>query len=767
MKVKKKLLLALSLLAILPMLVSVTVSTWVAGDSANSLLVKQAQQQLATIRDTKKQSVQNYIEQTRKLLTSFSQSKLAGELLDEMEYGALEYPEQNNKVSVKESRLKLLEYFQNNPLPGQFSASAHVDGLPNFAAVMQYRYIATNEFPADERHMLIYSKDYSIYSEAHRRYQQETIDYMASNNIYDIYLVNFEGVVLYTARKEADFGTSLRDGPFGQTALGQFFQQLESTDYKGDVPLNTDFIAYQPSGDLRTMFMGTLVKQHGLPLGIVIFQLTSNGIDSIMTNNRDWQSAGLGNTGETYLVGADSSMRSIDRLLAENPQKYFTELEASNTDQATVESIRVSGQSINRQRVDTLPVQLAHGGESGFEVFEKPDGTKFLSAYAPLGIDSFDWVILAEMEEQEANAPSIALSKRILILSAAAAIIVAIIAVLMGWLFTARLVRPIEKLASEIDHIESNSDLTFTLSGKTTDVTIDIVTSMNKLLRTLHAIVSTVAGSSEQLLKSAHNIDQISDRSYTDIQKQGVETNNITEAISGVIESVSQTDNDAADANQAAKTASDCVATGREIVDATTRSVSKLDGEVKRASDIINNLAQSSDDVGNVLGVISSIAEQTNLLALNAAIEAARAGEQGRGFAVVADEVRTLASRTQDSTEEVRNIVGALQSYAKEAVDAMDSGLEQGNKSVERTHKTSEALQEIVESIGTLAAFNDKIAAASNQQRLASEQVSNRISVIGEITETTTDGAQQTRHASDEINTLASQLNQAVSTFKL
>ena len=767
MKVKKKLLLALSLLAISPMFVSVTVSTWVAGDSANSLLVKQANQKLVGIRDVKKREINNYIHQTRKLITSFSQSKMASDLLEEFEYAAPEYPEQNRKVSVSESRKTLIEYFQKNPLVGDFSAQAHVDSLPDFAAVMQYRYIANNEFPEGERHNLIYSKDLSMYAEAHRRYQQESIDYMSANHIYDIYLVNFDGTVLYSSRKEADFGTSLKDGIYAESALGEIFTKLESTDYNGDVPLNTDFISYQPSGHLKTMFMGTLVKQHSLPMGIVIFQLTSQDIDAIMTNNQNWQAAGLGETGQTYLLAADKTMRSIHRDLVENSDHYYQSLTEAAVDTSTIDRIRKSGNSTTLQIVDSATVKLAQQGLTGSEVFEKENGARVLSAYAPLGLDSLNWYILAEMEEQEANAPAIALSKRILIISATASIVVTIIAVLIGWIFTARLVRPIEKLASEIDHIESNSDLSFTLSGNGSDVTIDIVTSMNKLLRTLHEIVSTVAASSNRLLESAHNIDQISERSFTDVQKQSTETSNITEAISGVIESVKQTDSDAKDANQAAKTATDCVATGREIVEATTRSVGKLDDEVKRASDIISNLAKSSDDVGNVLGVISSIAEQTNLLALNAAIEAARAGEQGRGFAVVADEVRTLASRTQDSTEEVRNIVNALQNYAKDAVEAMDSGLEQGIKSVDRTQKTSQALQEIVEAIDALANFNNNIAAASGQQRLASEQVSNRISIIGEITEATTDGAQKTRQASDEINSLSSQLNEAVSRFKL
>ncbi len=767
MTIKKKLLIALSLLAILPMLVSVTVSTWVAGDSTNTLLVAQAKQQLGSFRDSRKNEVNSYLSQTRKMLISFSQSKMVSDLLDEFAYSAPGYPGQNQKVTIEETRKALFDYFQKNPLGENFSARAHVDSLPDFAAVMQYRYIATNEHPAGERHNLIYSQDLSTYSEAHRRYQQEVIDYMAENDVYDIYLVEFEGTILYSSRKEVDFGTSLKDGMFSDSELGRLYTKLESADYTGDVPLNTDFISYIPSGDRQTLFMGTLIKQHSMPMGILIFQLTGDAIDRIMTNNQNWQSSGLGKTGQAYLFGADKTMRSNNRVLLETPDKYYELMAKDGVPESTVSKIRSSGSSIGRQTVDTSPVRLAQQGKTGFEVFEKANGSRMLSAYTQLEADSLDWYILAEMEEQEANAPAIAFTKRILLISVAAAALVALIAVISGWLFTKRLVRPIEKLASEIDHIESNSDLGFTLSGDSSDVTIDIVNSMNKMLSTLHGTISTVAQNSTKLSQAALNIDQISEKAHHDVQRQGIETNNIAEEVNGLIQSINQSDEDAESAHQAAKTATDCVESGRDIVEATTRSVSKLDSEITRASEIIGNLAKSSHDVGNVLGVISSIAEQTNLLALNAAIEAARAGEQGRGFAVVADEVRTLASRTQDSTEEVRKIINALQSYATDAVDVMESGLAQGKKSVERTNKTSEALQEIVDSIGAVAGYNNKIAVSSKSQRVASEQVSGRISVVGDIAEATTDGAQQTRHASDEINQLSSHLNEAVSTFKL
>jgi methyl-accepting chemotaxis protein len=767
MTVKIKLLLTLTLLAILPMLVSVSVSTWVADDSANSLLVKQAHQKLVTFRDFKKQAVSDYVARTRKLIANFSQSKIANDLLEELGYAAPKYPEKNNKVSVAESRKKLIEYYKSNPVGPEFSAQAHVDALPDFAAVMQYRYIATNEFGAGEKHKLLYSQDFSIYSDAHRRYQQEAIDYMASNDIYDIYLVNFDGTILYSARKEVDFGTSLKTGLYAESELGKMFSILENPEYKAEAPLNSDFSSYLPSGDKRTMFFGALVGQPTLPLGIVMFQLTSLAIDKVMTNNYDWQKAGLGNTGQAYLVGADGTMRSVHRDLVENPDRYFSTLENQGVDEATVSSIRASGSSVSRHVIDTHPFQLAQQGGSGFELFERFDGTPVLSAFAPLSIPGLDWVVLAEIEQQEANAPAVALSIRILEFSAIAAIIVAIVAVIFGWIFSTRLVSPIEKLAHEINYIESSSDLTFTLSSKPNDVTINIVNSMNKMVRAFHDIISAVAEDSSKLSKAAMNIDQISTRTYSDIQTQSVETNNITESVSGVIESINQVAKDAVEANQAAKTATDSVSSGREMVQSTTRSVGKLEKQVKRASTIIGNLAQSSSDVGNVLGVISSIAAQTNLLALNAAIEAARAGEQGRGFAVVADEVRTLAHRTQKSTDQIRDIVDTLQSSAKEAVEAMENGREQGEKSVNRAARTTDALEDIVRAIDTLAEFNRGIAEASGRQKEASEEVSSRISVIGKIAAETTASAQQTSDATVEINRLASQLNAAVSTFKL
>jgi methyl-accepting chemotaxis protein len=245
------------------------------------------------------------------------------------------------------------------------------------------------------------------------------------------------------------------------------------------------------------------------------------------------------------------------------------------------------------------------------------------------------------------------------------------------------------------------------------------------------------------------------------------ETDSIATEISTMTEIARQVSGNADAANKTALTANEHANSGHEIVNATTRSVGKLGDEVSRAAKVIEELAEYSTNVGSVLNVISSIAEQTNLLALNAAIEAARAGEQGRGFAVVADEVRTLASRTQASTTEIKQIVDTLNTCATNAVEAMNNGREQSEKSTNRATKTTEALQSIVESIGQVTTLNKQIEQQTGKQREATESVGQRISTIRKIAKTNTEGAQQTRQVSEKINSLTADLNKAVAQFKL
>ncbi|MBL4631989.1 MAG: hypothetical protein JKY14_12840 [Paraglaciecola sp.] len=204
-----------------------------------------------------------------------------------------------------------------------------------------------------------------------------------------------------------------------------------------------------------------------------------------------------------------------------------------------------------------------------------------------------------------------------------------------------------------------------------------------------------------------------------------------------------------------------------ELVNTASNTINQLANDVDRATEVLQELDSHSDSIGGVLDVIKSIAEQTNLLALNAAIEAARAGEQGRGFAVVADEVRTLASRTQKSTQEINDMIERLQTGSKQSVIVMEQGRAQAQKGVEETANAARTLAEISASVGTINDMNIQIASAAEQQSVVSEMMTKNIVKINHISEQTAAGALQTNTASEELARLASDLKGLIGQFKV
>lgn len=199
---------------------------------------------------------------------------------------------------------------------------------------------------------------------------------------------------------------------------------------------------------------------------------------------------------------------------------------------------------------------------------------------------------------------------------------------------------------------------------------------------------------------------------------------------------------------------------------ATQSEINKLAADVEQAAAVIHALEQDSDRIGGVLDVIRGIAEQTNLLALNAAIEAARAGEQGRGFAVVADEVRSLARRPQDSTEEIQGMIESLQQASRQAVSVMDTGQEQARDTVAHADGTRQSLEEVLRSVSTISGASGSIASASVQQSHGVDQINKTIVSISAVAEQTNQGARELEGSSAELGATATRLQELISTFK-
>tara|TARA_R110002050_G_scaffold268113_1_gene409970 strand:- start:18638 stop:19831 length:1194 start_codon:yes stop_codon:yes gene_type:complete len=280
-------------------------------------------------------------------------------------------------------------------------------------------------------------------------------------------------------------------------------------------------------------------------------------------------------------------------------------------------------------------------------------------------------------------------------------------------------------------------------------------------------LVHTLVGGVTQLESATQNMATISKQTADGVMTQQAETGQVATAMNEMAASVQEVARTAKGAADAARNADNEAKAGKQVVIEAMGAIDSLASEVEKAAETLNNLEADIGNIGAIVDVIRGITEQTNLLALNAAIEAARAGEHGRGFAVVADEVRTLAARTQSSTHEIEEMVGRLQQGAKAAVKVMSDGRESAKTSVEKAASAGVALDSITAMITTMDEMSASIASAANQQSSVAEDINRGIVNISQVAEHTADGARDTLSAVATMSALSAQLQEAASKFKV
>ncbi|OJF70451.1 chemotaxis protein [Alteromonas sp. V450] len=335
-------------------------------------------------------------------------------------------------------------------------------------------------------------------------------------------------------------------------------------------------------------------------------------------------------------------------------------------------------------------------------------------------------------------------------------VILAIVVTVLLFATAVPIVRGIKQSIDDVvrslkDIAQENGDLTVRIETKSEDEIGELVYWFNQFMDKLQGVVRDVVEASLPLSNLAQNLRGVTEETQRTIDVQQTSATNAKRAVdtmSGSVDGVAHSAAQAAsDANEATSAASE----GRQIVQQTVTSIQQLADNVRETADVIARLEADSNKVGSVLDVIKGIAEQTNLLALNAAIEAARAGEQGRGFAVVADEVRTLASRTQQSTEEIQSTIEQLQNAAHSAVEVMARGTEQASNSVETANKAGSSLETITSTIGRINQMNEQIAHNTEDQRTVAVDIVRHVDEIHERTE-------QTANRSGELGTMCNEL---------
>ncbi|MBF0368165.1 MAG: methyl-accepting chemotaxis protein [Magnetococcales bacterium] len=575
-------------------------------------------------------------------------------------------------LSGKQGAKVILDY-NDNPV---LSAYAPIDFLGVRWAMLAEIDVAEAFSPVDDQGNEFFKKYQEMYG------------------YYDVFLMNPNGYVFYTATREADYQTNMVDGKYASSNLGELTRSVLQTKRFG----MADFAPYAPSNGTPAAFVAQPVVHNGKVELIVALQLPLEAINSIMQMR-----VGMGESGETYLVGPDKLMRSDSFL---DPQGHTVAASFAG--------------SVASNGVDTQGATEALSGQVDAKVIDDYNGNPVLSAYTPLTVGGITWALLAEIDLAEVEQPINALILALTI----AALIVAGIVVLVAVMIANTLANNITGCSGNLSKL-ADGDLGITCASEDQDELGQLTNDLGLLGQKLREVVSQisvasgqVSGGSNELSDSAQQLSQGATEQAASIE----ETSSAMEEMGSNIQQ--NTDN----------------------AQTTEKIASSAANDAQEGGNAVNEAVTAMKEIASKIGIIEEIARQTNLLALNAAIEAARAGEHGKGFAVVAAEVRKLAERSQTAAGEIGQLSTSSVQVAERAGTIID-------KLVPDIRKTAELVQEI--------------SAASSEQNTGVAQINQAISQLDQVIQQNAGASEEMAATAEELSSQADMLSDAISFFKL
>jgi len=727
----------------------------VAVNRSSDALIKARMDQLSSIAEAKAEGIVDFTKFFEGLIISNAGDINTVQTLWGLS-DAFELFEDEVELDVDEVSAALQKDYETNfvskvnfTFPGVAAQKPVEEYLPQTSGgrIAQTLYILENENPDGKKDELHQNKGHKDdYSKQHALYHRKFKSILEEFGLYDIFLVNADGLVVYSVKKERDFATNLLNGPFKDSGLARAYNKAMKLSV-GKVAFD-DFAPYEPSFNEEASFLATPLYFHEDLEGALIFQLPIGALNNTMNFQGKYAEAGLGESGEAFLIDEKAMMKTDSRFVAQMQDPMVQKFKTT----------------IDIFKVETEAASKVIAGQSGAMLVKDYQGTKVINAFTPVNFFGSKWGVIVQMHEDEALRGVIE-ARNVISIMALVIIVVLIFIMVMA----------IQKLV--INKLTMLQNAAYGLAKGEGDLTSHIVMAkgdeMHEVSNNINAFIEkvriTVDQAKQMSKENASIADNLSETSGHIEEKALMEA----DIVSGVTAEGGELQDVLKIAiSDAQVVKSEIEETGRQLLQA-NESIKELASEVYDRSQVESEMAQrlqqlshDTQQVKDVLSVISDIADQTNLLALNAAIEAARAGEHGRGFAVVADEVRKLAERTQKSLSEINATISVI---VQSVQDTSDQISDNASKIEELSSNAQNVEVEIDNSVNAMQSSVVKVEKTVEGYVANSKTIDHMISQVEKINEISSQNAKSVEgiaKASENLSEMTSQLNALLNEYR-